>query len=236
VNNAGAAGGPRRTTSDGFEAHFQTNYLGHFALTARLLPVLQARLGARVVSVSSEIAASSRIDFDDLQSTRRYRFVAAYAQSKLANLLFALELARRARSAGSGLGSFAAHPGVAKSNLFVDKQSEWGRPRRGTESVVRFAQMLLAQSAAMGALPVLYQATDPAARSADYVGPSGGKRGYPSVQAIPQVALDARIAARLWDESCELAGVEYRFAEEKRRVPQAAADATFGRKEQAENV
>ena len=197
-------------------------------------PRPKARQSARIVS--SESAASGRIDFDDLQSTHRYRFVAAYAQSKLAKLLFAQELARRAHFTGVCVGSFAAHPGVAKSNIFVDKQGEWGRSRRGMESVVRFAQMLLAQSAAKGALPALYQATDPAARSADYVGPSEGKRGYPGVQKIPRAALDTHTAARLWDVSCELAGVEYEFAEEAPHKPHAATNAMIGRNWEPDEV
>lgn len=210
VNNAGISGGPRRQTPDGFEAHFQVNYLGPFALTGLLLPALRARAGARVVTMSSDIADQGKIDFDDLQGVRNYGFIKAYAQSKLAGLLFALELERRSQAAGFDLTSLAAHPGIARSNLLTGKEADWGRPRRGMEHLVRLAQLLLAQSAAQAALPALYQATDPSATSAEYVGPSGGKRGrYPAVSTFPAAALDQGIAQRLWAVGEELTGVSY---------------------------
>jgi NAD(P)-dependent dehydrogenase (short-subunit alcohol dehydrogenase family) len=211
VNNAGVAGGPRRVTPDGFEMHFQVNHLGHFALTALLWPLLRARPGARVVSVSSEVASSGRIDFDDLQGVHAYGFVRAYAQSKLANLLFATELERRSRDAGAGVSSFACHPGVARTNLFVGKDAEWGRPRRGAESLVHLLQLLLAQSAERSALPALYQATEAAARPDHYVGPVGlvHGRGYPGRCALPRAALDQSTATRLWEISGQLSGVSY---------------------------
>jgi NAD(P)-dependent dehydrogenase (short-subunit alcohol dehydrogenase family) len=209
VNNAGIAGGPRRETSDGFEMHFQVNYLGHFALTGLLLPALLARTGARVVSVSSDIAAKERIDFDDLQGGRKYRFVTAYAQSKLANLLFAFELERRSQSAGAGITSLAAHPGVVKTAILSGKESEWGQPRRGMERVVRTLQALFGKSPAQGALPLLYQATEPSAKSAEYIGPSGGRSGYPATSKIPTAALDRVVAKRLWDMSEAMTGVRY---------------------------
>jgi NAD(P)-dependent dehydrogenase (short-subunit alcohol dehydrogenase family) len=207
VNNAGVSGGPRRVTVEGFEVHFQVNYLGHFALVALLLPLLRARSGARVVSISSDVASRGHIDFDDLQSVRAYDLVKAYAQSKLANLLFAFELQRRAGD--TGVASFAAHPGVASSNLLVGREADWGRPRRGLEHVLRFVQLLLAQPAALGALPALYQATDPSARPEEYVGPRGllHGRGYPGRTKIPIRALDEDVAMRLWDISARLSGV-----------------------------
>jgi NAD(P)-dependent dehydrogenase (short-subunit alcohol dehydrogenase family) len=212
VNNAGVSGGPRRVTVDGFEVHFQVNHLAHFALTGLLLPMLRKRPGARVVSVSSEVASSGRIDFDDLQANHDYNFVKAYAQSKLANLLFAFEFERRSLASGAGVSSFASHPGVAKSSLFVGKEADWGRPRRGMESLVHVVQLFLGQSAAMSALPALYQATEPSAQTADYVGPSGllHGRGYPGVGKIPKVALDQDVARRLWEVSTELTAVTYR--------------------------
>jgi len=182
VNNAGIAGGPRRVTADGFEAHFGVNHLGHFALAGLLLPAL-TRAGGRVVTVSSGLAAQARIDFDDLQSERRYRMTSAYGQSKLAGLLFALELDRRAHS----------------------------RPR-GAEILVRTAQLLFAQPAALAALPALYQATDPAARADRYVGTRRHMSGYPAVNAFPPAALSETSAARLWRISEELTGVGYDLA------------------------
>jgi NAD(P)-dependent dehydrogenase (short-subunit alcohol dehydrogenase family) len=207
VNNAGVSGGPRRETKDGFEAHFQINYLGHFALTALLWPALASRPGSRVVSVSSDVASSGRIDFDDLQSVRRYGFVAAYAQSKLANLLFACELDRRAKGA---VTSLACNPGVAASNLLVGKEADWGRSLSGAERLLRVAQMVMALPAAKGALPALYQATDPAAASSNYV--VGGKwpgSGYPRRSKFPAAALDRAAGRRLWGVSEELSGVAY---------------------------
>jgi NAD(P)-dependent dehydrogenase (short-subunit alcohol dehydrogenase family) len=214
VNNAGVSGGPRRETADGFEVHFQVNYLAHFALTAQLLPLLRARPGARVVSISSDVASSGRIDFDDLQSTHTYDFVKAYAQSKLANLLFAFELQRRCAAGGAGVASLAAHPGVAKSSILVGRESDWGRGRRGVEHVVRFVQWVLGQPAALAALPALYQATAPTARPEDYVGPRGflHGRGYPGPVEIPERARDLDVAKRLWETSERLAGTPYRHS------------------------
>jgi NAD(P)-dependent dehydrogenase (short-subunit alcohol dehydrogenase family) len=208
VNNAGVSGGPRRETKDGFEVHFQINHLGHFALTGLLRPALRA--GSRVVSVSSDIASSGRIDFDDLHGRRKYGFVAAYAQSKLANLLFAVELGRRARRSSAAVASLASNPGVAASNLLAGKKADWGRSPNAAERLLRLAQIVLAHPAAMGARPALYQATDPKAASADYVvGTKWPQRGYPKAAKFPAAALDAAVAERLWAVSMELSGVSY---------------------------
>ena len=209
VNNAGIAGGPRRETVDGFEAHLGTNHLGHFALTGLLLPALLARDHARVVTMSSGLAAQARIDFDDLQSRHKYRMTDAYGQSKLANLLFAVELDRRARAAGVALAGLATHPGVARTNLFVGKRSDWGRTRRGAETAVRLVQFLFAQPASKAALPALYQAAAAGAHSQQYVGTKGHMRGYPAAGTMPPAALDPATAQRLWRLSEELTGVGY---------------------------
>jgi NAD(P)-dependent dehydrogenase (short-subunit alcohol dehydrogenase family) len=210
VNNAGIAGGPRRQTPDGFEMHFQVNYLGHFALTGLLLPSLCSRAGSRVVTTSSDIASQGKIDFDDLQAEHTYRWITAYAQSKLANLLFAFELDRRCQAVSAGMSSFATHPGVARTNLLTGKEAEWGRPRQGTESLIRVLQIVLAHPAVQAALPALYQATDPSARSAEYIGPSKGiGGGYLVASKVPPAALDQVTAQRLWDVSEELTGVQY---------------------------
>jgi NAD(P)-dependent dehydrogenase (short-subunit alcohol dehydrogenase family) len=216
LNNAGISGGPRRTTVDGLEAHFQVNYLGHFALTGLLLQALRARAGSRVVTLSSDIASQGKIDFDDLQSERSYRLVTTYAQSKLANLLFAFELDRRSRAAGAGFVSLSAHPGIVKTPLLAGKEAEWGRSRQGMESVIRVLQLLFGKSPAKGAWPVLYQATEPAARSADYVGPSNALQGgYPGVCKLPAVAFDAQVARRLWEVSQQLSAVHYESLSER---------------------
>jgi NAD(P)-dependent dehydrogenase (short-subunit alcohol dehydrogenase family) len=209
VNNAGIVGGPRRETADGFEAHFGTNHLGHFALAGLLLPALLARPGSRVVTLSSGLAAQVRLDFEDLQSRRGYRMTTAYGRSKLANLVFAVELDRRARAAGRGVASLAAHPGVARTNLLVGRQADWGRGRRGAEIAVRFVQLMFAQSAATGALPALYQATAPNAESSEYLGPKGHMRGYPTPGEFPPAALDRDSAERLWSISERLTSVSY---------------------------
>ena len=209
VNNAGISGGPRRETADGFEAHFGVNYLGHFALTALLLPALLARPGARVVTMSSGLAAQARINFDDLNSQHAYRMTSAYGQSKLAGLVFAVELGRRARAAGADLASLATHPGAARTGLVSGKKAEWGRRRDTTETLVRLVQLLLAQSAAKAALPALYQATDPAADSARYVGTRWHLRGYPAVGTFPPAALSQETAKRLWQASQERTGIRF---------------------------
>jgi len=205
VNNAGVMAPPRRRTRDGFELQFGTNHLGHFALTARLITLMQGRTDARVVTVSSGMHKVGRINFDDLQSERRYWRWSAYAQSKLANLLFALELDRRLRAQDSGLLSVAAHPGYSATGLqsaaapTVDKV------------LMRFSNALVAQSAEMGALPSLYAATHPGLPGGSYVGPDGigEMRGHPKIVSPSGAARDEQVAARLWSVSEELTGVSF---------------------------
>jgi NAD(P)-dependent dehydrogenase (short-subunit alcohol dehydrogenase family) len=205
LNNAGVMAPPRRLTADGFELQLGTNHLGHFALTGLLLAALEGRPDARVVTLSSNAHKMGRIRFDDLQSERRYSRWQAYGQSKLANLMFALELHRRLRAAGSSVKSLAAHPGYAATNLqsaaapLVDRLVMVG------------TNALLAQSAERGALPSLYAATAPDVESGAYVGPDGlGEfRGHPHVVAPTSAARDEASAARLWEVSEELTGVRF---------------------------
>jgi NAD(P)-dependent dehydrogenase (short-subunit alcohol dehydrogenase family) len=207
INNAGVSGGPRRETRDGFEIHFGVNYLGHFALTGLLLPSLLMRRDSRVVNMSSDIAARGRIDFNDLQCQRDYGLVKAYAQAKLANLIFAFELERRCRQAQIHVCSFATNPGVAKSNLLSHRETEWGRPANLTENLLRMAQRILALPASRGALPALYQATDPEAQTGEYIiGTTWPNAGYPRKGKIPTAALDQGLARRLWEVSEKLTG------------------------------
>jgi hypothetical protein len=133
----------------------------------------------------------------------------AYGQSKLAGLLFAVELERRAGAAGAGLASLAAHPGAARTGLLTGKKADWGRSRRGAETMVRLVQLVLAQSVSRAALPALYQAADPVARGGSYVGTRGHFRGGPAVASLPPAALRADTAARLWQVSEQLTGVGY---------------------------
>jgi NAD(P)-dependent dehydrogenase (short-subunit alcohol dehydrogenase family) len=210
INNAGVMALPHRQTADGFEMQFGTNHLGHFALTGRLLGALKAAPGARVVTVSSQMHRIGRINFADLQSERRYQKWLAYGQSKLANLLFAGELSRRASAAGLDLRSLAAHPGYATTNLQTT-----GPEMGGNKLMVRMAGLgnaMFGQPDANGAIPIVYAATEPDAQSGQYIGPdglfhmrgSGAKPGKPT-----RKALDQATAARLWDVSQELTGVTY---------------------------
>jgi NAD(P)-dependent dehydrogenase (short-subunit alcohol dehydrogenase family) len=212
VNNAGIAGGPRRSTADGFEAHLGTNHLGHFALTGLLLPALLARPGARIVTLTSSVAAQGRINFADLNSERRYRFITAYSQSKLANLMFAIELNRRARAATVPLISTAVNPGIVATSLLRPKRDQWGRGSRPAELAVGVIQRLYGQPPGDGCLTSLYAATAPGLRGGEYIVPDGRghKRGNPAVGNPPLRALeDSETARRLWESSTDLTGVDY---------------------------
>jgi NAD(P)-dependent dehydrogenase (short-subunit alcohol dehydrogenase family) len=206
INNAGVLAPPRRTTKEGFELQFGTNHLGHFALTGLLLGALEGRKGARVVTVSSTAHRMGRINFDDLHGERRYRRWRAYGQSKLANLLFALELDRRLRAAGSTISSLAAHPGYAATNLQSASAPVLDR------AVMVVTNLLVAQDAEVGALSLLYAATEPGLEGGTYVGPDGRReqRGHPQPEAAPaRAALDEAVAARLWAVSEEATGVHF---------------------------
>jgi NAD(P)-dependent dehydrogenase (short-subunit alcohol dehydrogenase family) len=209
INNAGVMAIPHRTTADGFEMQFGTNHLGHFALTGLLLPSILKRPGARVVTVSSGVHIIGRINFDDLQSERSYSKWGAYGQAKLANLLFAYELQRRLEASGSSAISVVAHPGYASTNLQnVGLEMEGSRFGKRTMSA---ANRVLAQSAAMGALPEVYAATSPHVRGSDYIGPDRlmGQRGFPKKVKSNARSHDQAVAARLWAVSEELTGVSY---------------------------
>ncbi|WP_314410329.1 SDR family oxidoreductase [Pseudomonas kuykendallii] len=202
INNAAVMTPPKRLqTAEGFELQLGTNYLGHFALTLHLLPLLHAGEQARVVSLSSVAARSGAIDFDDLQSSRRYRPMGAYSQSKLACLMFALELQRRSEAASWGIQSIAAHPGIARTELLVN-----GAGANSVPGLLRRYLWFLFQPAAQAALPTLYAATARMARGGGYYGPNrlGETRGYPAVAALPPQALDTAVAARLWTETEQL--------------------------------
>lgn len=201
INNAGVMALPRReTTADGFEMQFGTNYLGHFALTARLLPLLRKASEPRIVSVSSLAHRTAFIDFDDLQGARVYSPWKAYGQSKLAMLIFARELQRRSDAAGWNLISSAAHPGFSRTNLFASG------PGSLLSLASDFAAPFLGQSATDGARPILFAATSPKAMPGAYYGPGGmGElRGSPGPALVMPQARDGAKAARLWDVSEKL--------------------------------
>jgi NAD(P)-dependent dehydrogenase (short-subunit alcohol dehydrogenase family) len=216
VNNAGIMAIPRSTTADGFETQFGTNHLGHFALTGLLLPRLLAAgakgdTPARVTTLSSGAHKIGKIQFDDLQGERRYFRWAAYAQSKLANLMFALELQRRASAADASLVSTAAHPGYTATNLQTASAHITGNVLE--EKANLLMNKVVAQDVERGALPTLYAATGNLPGGA-YVGPDGiGElHGYPKLVLPTSRAADEATAARLWDVSQELTGVTYDFA------------------------
>src|SRR6266699_1014764 len=200
INNAGVRFTPKQTTRDWFERQVVTNHLWHFALTGLLLEQLLQVPGSRVVTVSSPAhRIRARINFDDLQGERSYSRVAAYSQSKLANLMFTYELQRRLSGAGTTI-AVAAHPGLAGTEL-----------GRYTPAVVAFSYALVSQQAAMGALPVLRAATGPGVLGGQYYGPGGffGARGYPELAASSGQSHDTAIQRRLWTVSEELTGVTF---------------------------
>src|SRR6516162_2393179 len=201
INNAGVMFTPQQTTRDGFELQFGTNHLGHFALTGLLLEQMLPVPGSRVVTVSSTAhRLRARINFGDLQGERSYRRVAAYSQSKLANLMFTYELQRRLSAAGTTI-AVAAHPGLADTEL-----------TRNTPAIAAFFYArVISQKPAMGALPVLRAATDPGVLGGQYYGPGGlfGARGYPKLAKSSGQSHDTAIQRRLWAVSEELTGVTF---------------------------
>src|SRR5947209_9002643 len=207
VNNAGVMAPPRRLTVDGFESQIGTNHLGHFALTGLLLDALLAARAPRVVTVSSGAHRIGTMRFDDLMWERGYNNWRAYGQSKLANLMFCFELARRAGAADSALRSLAAHPGYAATNL------QFAGPSRFYEkAIMAVSNRVIAQSAEMGALPTLYAAVADVP-SGSFIGPDGfmEQRGYPKVVTAAGKAYDVAAQQRLWDLSEKLTGVTFAF-------------------------
>jgi NAD(P)-dependent dehydrogenase (short-subunit alcohol dehydrogenase family) len=213
INNAGVMHPPhRQTTADGFELQWGTNYLGHFALTAQLLPVLRSG-NARVTTQSSVAAASNAINWNDLNFDASYAVGKAYSQSKIANLMFGLELNRRSERAGWGITSNVAHPGVTATNLLA-AQPHMGRSRDTLSvRVIRFTARLgiLTQTVDQGLLPALYAATHPDAQGGKFYGPSGFRHltGSPAEQEVYRPARDEAEAARLWEVSERLVGVPF---------------------------
>ena len=208
INNAAIMAPPERSTSaDGFEMQFATNYAGHFVLTAELLPLLRKSDAPRVVTLSSIAIHRGGMHFDDLQFTQAYEPMAAYAQSKTACLMFALELQRRSDAAGWGIQSMAAHPGVAVTELVArgpGLESEQGRQWSAMRAHL--------QTAAQGAVPTLYAATAAEARGGHYYGPTGENEtsGPVGLATVPAGASDAAAASRLWTLTEQLTGTRFR--------------------------
>ncbi|MCU0377996.1 MAG: oxidoreductase [Bacteroidales bacterium] len=205
INNAGVMVPPYRKTEQGFELQFGVNHLGHFALTGHLLPLLSATPGSRIVTVSSIAARKAKINFDNLDGSKGYNPMTFYRQSKLCNLLFAIELQNRINGSANGLISIACHPGVSATNLISrgsGKEAGW---------LVKQLMKLFIQSAEMGSLPTLYAATEPGLKGGEYIGPDGpnGTRGYPIVTDESKKLFKPDQAALLWKMSETLTGVKF---------------------------
>ncbi|WP_102144623.1 SDR family oxidoreductase [Mycobacterium hubeiense] len=217
INNAGVMTPPERdTTVDGFELQFGSNHLGHFALTGRVLPLLRAAQAPRVVSLSSLAARTGRIHFDDLQFEKTYRPMTAYGQSKLANLMFAREFARRSAEAGWGVMSAAAHPGLTKTNLQASGPSHGRAKPSAMERFYKFSwrfMPFLWQEIDEGILPALYAATSADAKPGAFYGPRGFMEvtggGVAEAKVPPQATNEAE-NRRLWEVSEQLTGVTFR--------------------------
>lgn len=205
INNAGIMAIPYRQTADGFEMQFGVNHLGHFALTGLLIDRIMRTDDSRVVTVSSNLHKQGKIDFDNLNGEQDYSKWGAYNNSKLANLLFAYELQRRLAASGSETLSVAAHPGYASTNL-QSGDSSWLQ-----KLLLGLGNAILAQSAAMGALPTLYAATMPDVQAGNYYGPGGmgEMRGYPVKAQSSEASHDEATAVKLWQVSEQLTGVTY---------------------------
>jgi NAD(P)-dependent dehydrogenase (short-subunit alcohol dehydrogenase family) len=208
VNNAGVASPALQRTADGFELDFGTNHLGHFALTGLLLPMLFTAPKARVITVTSMAHRRGRIDFGNLDGSGRYSPARAYAQSKLANVLFACELQRRLSHAGASLLSVACHPGWAATAMTLGSAGDNPRLR---DRLVHLLARRFAPSAAQAAQPILFAATSPDVQGGDFIGPGGrfGVRGAPGRVRSGDRAREEDLARRLWQVSKQLTGLRY---------------------------
>lgn len=208
INNAGVMTPPtRKITKDGFELQFGTNYLGHFALTAHLMPLLRKGKKTRVIQLSSIAHRNGNIHFDDLQFEGHYNASKAYAQSKIAMIMFALELQRRSDASGWGLTSIPVHPGISRTDLLLNGAG----PNSFAGIIRRLLGPILFQPAAQGALPTLFAATSPDAKTGTYYGPGGlaELRGLPKPGKIAPQGLDTAVASRLWEVSKQLTHVDF---------------------------
>lgn len=209
INNAGLMAIPYYKTEDGFEMQFGVNHLGHFALSARLWPLLSATTGARIVQVSSLAHLMGKIHFEDIHWEVKYNKWGAYGMSKLANLLFIHELTKRLSGVQDQVIAAAAHPGYANTELQA-KGAKMKGSRLGVDSF-NLANRLVAQSPEMGALPSLFAATDPQVTPGDYYGPGGFMRlsGWPTPDKPSSSRVNDEVARKLWELSEKLSGVEF---------------------------
>ena len=205
INNAGVMIPPYRKTKDGFESQFGTNHLGHFALTAHLIPLVLATPLSRIIITSSLAARNGKIHFDNLNGSRGYNPMEFYRQSKLANLLFAIELQHRLGRAGTSTISVACHPGISVSNILSRGSG------KEANQLLKKMMRIVAQPAHKGALPTLYAATNPDLKGGEYIGPDGpgNRRGNPVQTSDATKLFKTEIAVRLWEVSEDLTGVKY---------------------------
>lgn len=210
INNAGVMMPPYTKTKDGFELQFGGNHLGHFALTGLLLPLLIQTPFSRVVTIASLAHNRGKIDFGNLDGSKGYKAKKFYNQSKLANLMFALELDKKLKQYGHQTISVACHPGISATNIFK-------LGKRDAPKFLRNAANFYLQPPEMGALATVYAATNPALSGGEYIGPDGKgyRKGYPTLETPHHVALDAAVAHKLWEVSEELTGVKFDFNKHK---------------------
>jgi NAD(P)-dependent dehydrogenase (short-subunit alcohol dehydrogenase family) len=204
MNNAGVMATPQMTTQDGFELQFGTNHLGHYALTGLLIDTLLAMPYSRIINVSSGAADGAKIRFDDLMFNDNYSRFEAYGQSKLANLLFTVELHKRLTASGATTLSVATHPGVTSSNLLSGMRI----PVPGITTLANLLTRLMFPDTATGALSQVRAAVDTDVKGGEYYGPDNGMRGWPVQIPMPE-AVKAADAARLWEISADLTGVRF---------------------------
>jgi NAD(P)-dependent dehydrogenase (short-subunit alcohol dehydrogenase family) len=211
INNAGVMAPPFQRTTDGFELQFGTNHLGHFALTALLWDRIRAGHRPTIVTVSSNAHKPGNIDFENLNAEKKYSAWGAYSQSKLANLLFAFEIANKVKETGGNVRSVAAHPGYSATNLSSSVSPNLPNPMK---KFFRGLEQVIAQSAEMGALPQLYAAVSHEVPASAYVGPDGwGEfRGYPKLVTPTERARDVQLGQRLWRASEELTGIRFQIS------------------------
>ena len=203
INNAGVMAPPRTCSKQGLEIQFAVNHLSHMALTLKLLPLMANQSGARVVTVTSGAQYMGKINWADLQGEDTYDPWASYSQSKLANVMFALELAQRLQESEIDIASLSAHPGLARTNLqptTIAANGSW------QASIVYKLMNPIFQSSRMGALSQLLAATDLRAKSGEQYGPRFNLRGYPKLCEVASSALDSKKRARLWELSEKLIG------------------------------
>lgn len=207
INNAGVMVPPYKKTAEGFELQFGTNHLGHFVLTAELLPLLNVIPGSRIVTLSSIASRGAKIKFDNLDGSKGYNAISFYGQSKLSNLLFGIDLNKRLRKSGSKTISIVCHPGISDTNLTSRGSG------KESNKIFKFLFGLFAQPAEMGVLPTLYAATNSDLKGGEFIGPNGWKniKGNPVITNEERSLFKEDLSNKLWDISEKLTKTKYNF-------------------------